>query len=138
GAASQIIIDLTGGQTLYLVVENFDGNGAGEYLVEIEAHHTWAPPSAQNPTEQDDHADTPDPGVTLAEAKRAFELATPMRWGDPIDDPFLSSPPPTSDPINHTKVVLAHATGRTYGGGDTDLFQFVPPQDMLGQFGGLD
>lgn len=138
GAASQIVIDLTGGRTLYLVVENFDGAGAGEYIVEIEAHHTWTPAQGQNPVDQDDHENTPANGVTLAEAQRAFERATPILWGDPVDDPFLQGPPPNNDPPNHSQVVIGHATGRIYAGGDTDLFQFVPPQDMMGTFGGLD
>lgn len=131
GPQSQVLIQLTGGKTYYVVVENFDGFAGGDYIGEIEAHHTFDP--TVNPN-QDDHESTPT-GGTAAQQRDAFERATPIVWGPPVNDPYSPTPPGAA---SHTKVVIGHATGRLFANGDTDLFQFVPPQDMLGVYHGLD
>jgi hypothetical protein len=140
GAASQLEIQLTGGKRYWFVVETFDlVGGGGQYGIEIEAHHTF-----NTAIPIDDHVNTP-PEITpqggapafgtpeYESARRQFERATPIVWGDAEAAP---------DPINggtisdRAKVVRGFARGRIYQNGDTDLFQFVPPMDMLGNFQG--
>src|SRR6185436_3086838 len=48
------------------------------------------------------------------------------------------NPPPPDPGPDHVKVVLAKAQGRIHTNTDSDLFQFVPPVDMLGMFTGKD
>lgn len=144
GAFSRLITPLVGGNHYFIVVENFDGNGGGAFITEIEAHHTF---SQIQPL--DDHITTPglpgefdpaDPAV-----RRQFEMATPIVWGDPVLAPMPRNPatgqgfPGPLLPIedDHSMVQLGRATGRIYGGNDRDLFQFVPPIDMLGEFEGM-
>lgn len=142
GAFSQIVTELVGGQHYFVIVENFDGNAGGTFALEIESHHTIDPA-----TGLDDHQDFVAPGTgtppvnpTDAERKRLFELATPIIWGQPEDPPsplpFPILAPPVPDPTDHVLVVRGFAQGRIDSAGDTDLFQFVPPVDMLGDFNG--
>lgn len=137
GASSEIQIYLNGGERYWVVAETFDATQGGNYIMEIEAHHTW-----DDDPVIDDHESTPDtlgqsPPVfgspTYEAIRRDFELATPIVWGDAEDAP---------DPIHggtiadRGKVVRGYAHGRIHTAADTDLFQFVPPMDMQGQYPG--
>ncbi len=137
GATSRMLIQLTGGVRYFLVVECFDaiGGGGGGYVVQVEAHHNY---DQAETIPMDDHINLPANGPG---AQAQFELATPVVWGPPVDATVgitgLNPPPP--DPAgDHVKVVVGKATGRIHTAGDSDLFQFVPPVDMLGMFGGHD
>lgn len=153
GPDSQLLINLTGGRIYYLVVENFDGTAGGTYVMDIESNATF---NNQIGTEVDDHVNTPagfDPMTPPAfgtpqylALQRQFELATPIIWGAPQEVPpplgpigGALSPPVPDASADHPLVVIGEATGRIFdasGVGDTDLFQFVPPVDMLGGFAG--
>lgn len=133
GNLSRLQIQLTGGQTYYVVVENFDGTAGGLYIGAYEAHHTF---DASQPV--DDHVNTPANTLPADERARQFELATPIIWGaatDKATPPFPGLPDPS---VDHSLVVYGEAQGRIHAGGDTDLFQFVAPVDMAGEFGGKD
>jgi len=142
-AFSRLEIQLVGGQNYYVVLENFDGNAGGVYRIEVEAHHTF---STLQPI--DDHASTPGapynatspPAFGTPEytaLQRQFELATPLIWTTPQDavTPNFMGLPTVATP-DHSSVIIAKGTGRIHAAGETDLFQFVVPVDMLGAFPG--
>lgn len=141
GTSARVVIGLTGGQTYYAVVENFDGSQGGVYGIEIEAHHTY---NGNVSPVLDDHASTPPGTLSTDEIRRRFEQATPLVFGPPEDAAvpaiFAGGIDPIAGPIagDHSKVVIARGQGRIHAAGDTDLFQFVPPTDMLGVFEGAD
>lgn len=132
GAFSRLEIQLVGGQNYYVVVENFDGTAGGAFVLEVEAHHTY---NATLPV--DDHVNTPSATLPVDVRRREFELATPIIWGSPVPAPTpvdgIGLPDPSAD---HQLVLLGEATGRIHTAADTDLFQFVPPVDMLGDYPG--
>lgn len=138
---SRLEIRLTGGRTYYVVVENFGGSGGGDYELAIEAHHTYDPGIQSDPV--DDHVNTPDfdPQQPIPfDVRQQFELATPIIWGDPEEATLttmlpMGLPDPADD---HSLVLRGRAHGRIHAAGDTDLFQFVAPVDMLGEFPGID
>ncbi|MEX2219039.1 MAG: hypothetical protein WD749_09790 [Phycisphaerales bacterium] len=145
-AIARIAIGLQGGLTYYAVVENFDGSAGGVYSIAVEAHHTFKQAPAAETI--DDHVNTPTTG-TFDQRRRQFELATPIVWGPPVAAPDpsplvfpgLVTNPPLGNPAlatDHSQVLLANAIGRVHAPGDTDLFQFVPPVDMLGDFEGYE
>ena len=145
GPNSRLEIFLTGGRRYWVVAESFDFAAGGQYGLEIEAHHTWD----DNPV-IDDHENTPeDAGQTpppfntpeYEVLRRGFELATPIVWGaaedapqHPVVEPVLG-PGPLPD---RADVIRGYSRGRIHEAGDTDLFQFVPPMDMLGDFAGTE
>ncbi|MFN0132363.1 MAG: hypothetical protein ACKVW3_07530 [Phycisphaerales bacterium] len=145
GPFSQIITELEGGKDYFVIVENFDGSAGGTFALELEVHHT-----INTATGLDDHQDfiaagtgTPPVNPTNEERKRGFELATPLIWGapEPAPSPFPAAQfgnlnPAVPVPPHHVQVVRGFAQGRIETGGDTDIFQFVPPVDMLGDFSG--
>lgn len=134
GALSRLIIQLEGGRRYFVVVDAFDALGGGAYTLQIEAHHTFLPGNSEP---VDDHVNTPTGGGDAA--RRQFELATPIIWGGPVAAPIPVPGllPPLPDPgADHVQVLLGQAMGRVHAAGDTDLFQFVPPVDMLGEFEG--
>ncbi len=135
GVNSQVEIQLTGGVDYFVVVEDFDDAGTGTYALYVESNHTF------NPTiPWDDHQTTPDLGAgapafgtpEYRDIRRLFEQATPMVWGNPFY--YLD---PAGNPLgDRAAVVQALGTGRIHTAGDTDLFQFIPPIDMLGNYQG--
>jgi hypothetical protein len=134
GALSRLIIQLQGGTRYFVVVDSFDALTGGAFVLRVEAHHTFEPTMTEP---LDDHVNTPvgtgDP------ARRQFELATPIIWGAPQDAPVpVQVVPPLPNPgADHVKVLLGMGMGRIHAGGDSDLFQFVPPIDMLGNYEGI-
>ncbi|MFG0284075.1 MAG: hypothetical protein ACF8R7_06595 [Phycisphaerales bacterium JB039] len=139
---AELQIQLVGGEQYWFVVEEFDLGNGGLFAAWIEAHHTFD-------TQQgiDDHASTPpgfDPAMPTDEDRRIFESATPIIWGPPdltkVREPAAGGsifPFQDINPIgDRSYVVTGTATGRIHQGPDTDLFQFVPPVDMLGGYGG--
>ncbi len=141
GPFSRLQIQLVGGQTYFCVVENFDGTGGGLYIGELEAHHTYVPaePVDDHQTTPNYNAGSPPAFGTQAyiDLQRQFEEATPIIWSAPQDatTPGFPGLPAVATP-DHSSVIVGTATGRIHAPGDTDLFQFVVPVDMLGAFGG--
>ncbi len=137
GSLARIIAQLEGGKRYFVVADSFDAVDGGSFSIQVEAHHTFSPGDTEP---VDDHVNTPIGGG--AAARRQFELATPIIWGPTTDAAlpavFGALPVPIPDPsADHVQVVVGQGTGRIYAGGDTDLFQFIPPVDMMGEFGGL-
>jgi hypothetical protein len=155
-AFSRLLIQLNGGENYFMVVENFGGTAGGNFIGEIEAHHTY---DAVNSTPiLDDHISRPA-GFSLTQpptfgtpewftAQRQFDLATPIVWGaaQNAEAPgFAPGLPPLSVPVppgpagelDHSQVIQGAFQGRIHAPGDTDLFQFTVPVDMNGEFPGL-
>ena len=152
-AFSRLLIQLTGGENYFIVVENFGGTSGGAYIAEIEAHHTYDP--VNTTPVLDDHVSRPT-GFNIASppafgtpewfaAQRQFELATPIVWGTPENaaaPDFAPGLPPLETPVapiepDHSKVIIGAFQGRIHNTGDTDLFQFTAPVDMNGEFPGI-
>ncbi|HRQ71563.1 MAG TPA: hypothetical protein PLU35_00885 [Phycisphaerales bacterium] len=129
GDSPQLDVDLIGGQTYFVTIDNFVSGGA-TYAIQIESPHTL------NTGNVDDHANAGD-----------FPNASPIVWnwiGD--TSPRAANDPGQFNPLipgwtyapvdDHAQVFTGHATGRLHSEPDTDLFSFVPPVDMLGDFAG--
>lgn len=142
--AARLEIQLLGGERYYPVVENFDGGAGGDFRIEVESNHTFT--NNIPALRVDDHVNTPEGTLSPIETARRLENATPIVWSDPVDAPVPLNPivpgpfPSPLTPLpaitDHWRVVLGTASGRLYQAGDTDLFQFVPPADMLSDFDG--
>ncbi len=137
GTNPQIETQLVGGQIYFLVVDSFEPPPTptpilpAPYGLYIEAHHTNDPTVPGGPV-IDDHQNTPAPLGNSDASRRQFENATPIIWGAPRL--YFDS---DNNPIyDHSYVIDGAATGRIHVGSDTDLFSFVPPVDMLGQYPG--
>lgn len=135
GGAAELQIQLTGGERYYVVVEGFDRELGGLFGVWFESNHTFN----QN-LPVDDHVNTPNLGQQTPvfgtpewdAIRRQFDLATPLVWGP--DEMLLDG---DGNPIPDREYpVNAQAWGRIHGTGDTDLFSFNAPWDMLGDYGG--
>lgn len=134
GTAAEIQIRLDGGRTYFIVAEGFDVANAGSYQIGVESVHTF-----DIVDDVDDHVDLPDLTGDPDDIRRQFELATPMVFHDVLG--ISTGPIPAYDPaspIDHSRMIVANATGRIHAAGDTDLFMFVPPVDMLGMYRGRD
>lgn len=129
GDSPQLDVDLIGGETYFVTIDAFVSGGA-TYAIQIESPHTL------NTGNVDDHANAGD-----------FPNATPIVWnwlGD--TSPRAANEPAQFNPFipgwtyapvdDHAQVFTGHATGRLHSEPDTDLFAFVPPVDMLGDFAG--
>lgn len=118
GDSPQIESTLVGGETYYVLIDGFDFAGQGTFSLFIEANHTF-----DEGIPLDDHANTLD-----------FANATPIVWSDwqVAEDNVLGQGPL----VDHSLVSLGSATGRIHRGSDTDMFVFVPPVDMLGDYAG--
>jgi len=141
----------------FIVIESFDNPPGGTYNLFIESNHTFIPTQ-----DVDDHQDRPtgdDPdgapleftgteGFTNPDqydfVRRQFEVATPLRFSDPFlytrtfVDPNGVFPDVVNPISDRSYVQQAVGTGRIHAGGDTDLFQFTVPVDMLGGYDGDD
>lgn len=132
GNIPQIDLQLEGGQEYFLIVDGPDEAGGKGVFLAIEANHTNNT-SGNDPALVDDHPNTPDFGTgedpTPQDVlRRAFSQATPLNFGpaSPIFD-GLGNPV-----LDLSYRVTAQGRGRIADAGDTDLFQFVSPLDMLG------
>jgi hypothetical protein len=109
---------LTGGETYYLLVDGFDFAANGfAFATLVEANHTFD----EGDDSIDDHANSTDYGH-----------ATPIVWTDwqvAEDNTLGVGPLP-----DHSRVSTGAFSGRIHRGSDTDLFVFVPPVDMLGEY----
>jgi hypothetical protein len=118
GDSPQIEATLVGGETYYVLVDGFDYGFTGGFAIFVEANHTFDEINGQ-----DDHANSLD-----------FTNATPIVWSDwqVAQDNTLGQGPLE----DHSLVSTGSFTGRIHRGSDTDMFVFVPPVDMLGEYVG--
>jgi hypothetical protein len=123
GLNSQMLVALQGGKKYYVIVDTFDNVSGGNFYLAIESNHTNDSVAPYQPgAGVDDHVNAPG------------ERATPLIFGAPFE---------TLD-ANFNRVldigfrVTASNTGRIEGTGDTDLFQFTVPKDLLNTFTGND
>lgn len=127
GDDAQVEIPVIGGETYFIVVDGFPDLLSGPFDIWIEAQHTT--------NNTDDHINRPVEGTT-DERRRQFALATPLRFQDPrlfFESDFLGE---TNPILDRTYVQDAIATGRINREGDSDLFQFTAPVDMLSDYAG--
>lgn len=132
GLSAELQVRLIGGNRYFVVVDGFEVNSAVQYIIAIEANHTF---DQTQPI--DDHVDPIflDTNATPEQreaARRQWELATGLTW---------SAPFPTLDGNQNVVKdrglrVTANGTGRLHGVGDRDLYQFTPQGDMLMEYEG--
>ncbi len=134
GAAAEIQIRLDAGETYFIVAEGFDVPNAGAYQIGVETNHTFDTVNGV-----DDHVNLPDLMGDPDEIRRTFELSTPLIFNDVLSisgNALVAYPTPA--PIDHSRMIVANGNGRIHAAGDTDLFMFIPPVDMLGGYEGRD
>lgn len=150
-------IQLPTNTEFYVVLESFDSPPGGTYNIFIETNHTFIPTQGvddhvNRPTGNDSRGNplefSPTEGFTNPEQfdfiRRQFQLATPLRFSDPfLYTRTFVDPTGTFDPVvnpisDRSFVQRATGEGRIHTTGDTDLFQFVLPVDMLGNYEGND
>lgn len=121
---------VVGGQTYFVVVDNFEFNAPAttiDFRIAVDASHNFLRDPATGERLSDDHPDFPSDltGLSLEERQRLADLATPIPWYDPeqlfADRGFVQRG--YGDGVIHG-----------FGDGDSDLFQFTPPVDMLTDF----
>lgn len=123
---AQIEIALEGGKTYYGIVQAFGDSTPGPVSVFIDANHTFN--STNSAGQLDDHASGTD-----------FVNATPLIWGAPRNMPNWLAGQTLSNGAglaDRNKIVVSQISGRIHDTGDTDLFSFVAPVDMLADFAG--
>lgn len=116
GLNSQVEVQLIGGDRYFIVVDNFQERAGTQFQLWIETQHTFD-------AGVDDHPSVNDAGN-----------ATPLVFGDPFLT-FDSDNNPVRDRGLRQSAVSG---GRLYDAGDTDLFTFTPPRDMLRNYNGND
>lgn len=124
GTGAQINIILEAGRTYYVLAEGFDVGAAGNSLLTIESNHTFL-------TGQfDDHANFGD-----------WNNASPVVWNfnprampDYVNGGNLNGGAALT--TDRDQVIVATLTGRIHRVGDTDIFSFTPPVDMLSEYAG--
>ncbi|HZW08575.1 MAG TPA: hypothetical protein VFF69_01610 [Phycisphaerales bacterium] len=124
GDSPQIESTLVGGETYYVLVDGFDFANTDNFHMLVEAAHTFQ----EGDTEFDDHANSLD-----------FARATPIVWSDwqVAEENTLAAAMLAQGPLSdHSLVSIGAASGRIHRGSDTDVFVFVPPVDMLGNYAG--
>lgn len=124
GVAAQLSVQLIGGRQYFIVGDGFQLNTGRDFQLFIEANHT-----SDQVTGVDDHIDTPQglAGQNPAVVQLVLKDATGLRFGQPFD---------TFDADGNLvrdlgQKVTAVGQGRIEGAGDTDLFRFTAPVDML-------
>lgn len=123
GDSPQIESQLVGGETYYVLVDGFDFAVTDNFHMLIESAHTFKDDTGDASKDFDDHANTLD-----------FANATPIVWSDwQVAEDNTMGQGPLGD---HPLVSIGSFTGRIHRGSDTDLFVFVPPVDMLGNWTG--
>ncbi len=151
GTTPEIREVLEGGKTYFLIASGFDDAHPGwspdtpndswtsePFQINVEAHHNT---NQSDDFAIDDHPNTHDidPNLPLEVRKRLFEQATPLIFSEPFAT-LDGDGNPVRDRGYRQSVNIQ---GRIWDadptngrGDDTDLFQFVPPVDMLGQYPG--
>ncbi|MCW5754480.1 MAG: hypothetical protein KIT24_07230 [Phycisphaeraceae bacterium] len=127
----QILQPLTAGASYFVIVTGFDDVPSGPFQVWFEVSHTFN--AGLRGGVNDDHPDTPADDLPALERARLFSYATVLRWSNPQVFGFDYDGNPILD---HAPITIARGEGRIHGPADTDLFQFVLPMDMLGQYNG--
>lgn len=120
GFTPQLAVSLTGGQRYFIVVEGFDRSTDGGFTVFIEANYTL--------TSVDDHINTQPTNILN------FSNATPIVFG-PAQFPTDAD---GNGQMDGNWFQTGTSRGRIYNTGDTDVFQFVPPINMLNTYAGGD
>jgi hypothetical protein len=124
GQSSQIEASLIGDTKYYVVVESFDNANGGVFFMFVESNYTFDPrTNSRN-----------DEAPQLGLEPRAAQSAIPLYWSAP----FLQQDPDANPVLDRGWLQSASTTGRIFNVGDRDLYSFVPPVDMLGEFGGND
>ncbi len=143
GRNPQLDVTLVGNQRYFLVTDFFsdnnlqpvgarpnDGPAFRAANIFIEANHTFTQGTNQ---EIDDHVDSPFTGGGT-NLRRDLANATALPWSQPrvtLDA--------NGNPIRDRGLVVdARGEGRIYRAGDSDLFQFTAPYDMLSTYQGND
>lgn len=124
GVAAQLSVQLIGGRQYFIVGDGFQLNTGRDFQIFIEANHTL-----DQVTGVDDHIDTPAglAGQNPAVVQLTLKDATGLRFGQPFDT-FDADGNLVRDLGQKTS---AFGQGRIEGAGDTDLFRFTAPVDML-------
>ena len=124
GLAAQLEVQLIGGRRYFVIADGYEINTGRDFQLFVESNHT-----SDQVTGVDDHIDNPGPlgGFTPAGRQLILKDATGLRWGQPFD---------TFDGDGNLvrdlgQKVRAVGQGRIQGAGDTDLFRFDAPVDML-------
>lgn len=124
GVASQISVQLIGGRQYFIVGDGFQLNTGRDFQLFVEANHTF-----DQVTGVDDHIDNPGNlnGQDPAVVQLLLKDATGLRFGQPFD---------TFDDDGNLvrdlgQKITAVGQGRIEGAGDTDIFRFTAPVDML-------
>ncbi|HLP85666.1 MAG TPA: hypothetical protein VK157_15055 [Phycisphaerales bacterium] len=129
GLVPQLEVELVGNERYFVIVDGFAANNGVQFQLFIEANHTFSTAANQ---QNDDHLDSPF--GTGQNTNRDLEDATPLPFGTPTltFDVF-------GNPVRDRNwVTTATGEGRIYQAGDTDLFQFTAPYDMLDSYDGND
>lgn len=127
GATPQLEVSLTGGEYYALVVEGFDRSVNGAVNIFIEARHNFGPTLPV-----DDHINS------TPQTQAHYQNATPIIFGGQSLLPSGEGVPVPNPVIDRSFFQTGVGRGRIHANGDTDLFQFVPPVDMLGEYIGDD
>lgn len=132
GLNAEVRVQLVGGRTYYIVLDGFAiGNGIF-YQLNIEANHVFETNGIDDhPNRPADLPSNPSP-AQVDENTRGWQLATALPWSQP----FLTLDGNNNPVRDRGLRVTSTASGRIYNSGDTDIFQFTPPTDMLGTHGG--
>lgn len=132
GLNAQLRVQLVGGQRYYLVVDAFNIPNGTQYIVSVEANHTY---EAGVPDDHPNRPDVVDAGGSEEQrvsAARDLRLAQPLPWSQP----FMTLDEDRNPLRDRGLRVSSSADGRIHEAGDTDVFQFTPPVDMLNQYNG--
>lgn len=128
GASAQIEMSLIGGREYYVILDGFEINSQVQFQLWIEANHTFQPA-----VPLDDHLSTSDlGGLSDIAQRRLLEQATGIVFNTPF--PTLDG----NQNIVRDRGLRTNGTaqGRIHSTGDTDIFQFTAPRDMLSDYAG--
>lgn len=125
GVIPQLEVQLVGGEEYFIVVDGYELQGGTDYTFFLEANHTID-------ATLDDHPDRLPVGTPLTDNRRNASEATALPWSDPFTLNDADGNPLRDRGLR----VSATGSGRLHTGGDTDLFQFTPPVDMLMDYDG--
>lgn len=123
GVIPEVQVQLVGGEEYFIVVDGFEIQTGTDYVFFLEANHTID-------ANIDDHPNTVL--TNLTDSRRNASEATALPWSNP----FTFNDADGNVLRDRGLRVSATGTGRLQNNGDTDLFQFTPPVDMLMNFDG--